>query len=205
MDLKEIWHELTSRYTRDAELISELWSKIVTSYNSPGRYYHDLSHLEYMMKQALRYKSRLTDPDTLMFSIFYHDLVYNPLRNDNEDKSAVILNDDLIKMGVSGKQIEKCQKQILASIDHNSREDEDTNYFIDFDLAILGASPELYLDYSVKIRKEYAVFNDLEYRTGRRKVIKHFLEMNRIYKTDIFYENHEQPARKNLKKELENM
>jgi len=205
MNLKVVWNNLASKFTGDNDLINELLSEIETSYTSPPRYYHNFCHLEKMIRMALLHTNRLLDPDTIMFSIFYHDLVYDPQRNDNEQNSAVMAQKALLKMGVPGNQIMKCQNQILATKDHNTRDDNDTNYLIDFDLAILGDSPENYRGYSRNIRKEYHMFNNLLYNKGRSKVIRHFLERKRIYNTGWFNENYELQARENLKTELETL
>jgi len=53
-----------------------------------------------------------------------------------------------------------------------------------------------------KIRKEYKVYPDIIYKPGRRKVVQHFLAMERIYKTDYFFVRLEQQAKENLTKEL---
>lgn len=131
MNLKVVWNNLASKFTGDNDLINELLSEIETSYTSPPRYYHNFCHLEKMIRMALLHTNRLLDPDTIMFSIFYHDLVYDPQRNDNEQNSAVMAQKALLKMGVPGNQIMKCQNQILATKDHNTRDDNDTNYLID--------------------------------------------------------------------------
>lgn len=74
---------------------------------------------------------------------------------------------------------------------------------IDADLSILGADWETYFSYMQKIRREYAVYPDLLYKPGRRKVIEHFLSMPVIFKTDIFRRRFEAQAQDNLKQELE--
>ncbi|HXL55890.1 MAG TPA: hypothetical protein VN958_06525 [Chitinophagaceae bacterium] len=43
------------------------------------------------------------------------------------------------------------------------------------------------------------------YNEGRKKVLMHFLEMNRIFKTDEFYNQFEKQARENLKRELKEL
>src|SRR5690606_20653255 len=143
MNLKDIWNSLLSKYTADAVLINKLWSQIESCYTSPGRYYHNLSHLDYMIEKSIIYKNRISDPDTLLFSVFYHDIIYDPTRNDNEGKSAETAREALTNTGVTGDRISKCEKQILATKDHEGGADEggadlDTNYLIDLDLAILG-------------------------------------------------------------------
>jgi predicted metal-dependent HD superfamily phosphohydrolase len=42
------------------------------------------------------------------------------------------------------------------------------------------------------------MYPDFLYKPGRRKVLTHFLEMERIFKSDHFYQKYEEQARKNL-------
>jgi len=46
---------------------------------------------------------------------------------------------------------------------------------------------------------------DFIYNQGRQKVLKHFLAMNQIYKTDYFFNKYESQARTNLNIELEKL
>ncbi|WP_375580332.1 hypothetical protein ABWH96_04655 [Marivirga tractuosa] len=204
-DLRTIWNELTSRYTENDELIDELWTEIEKKYTAKKRHYHNLTHLEYMTDRAIKHKDLLIDFDTVLFSIFYHDIVYNIKRQNNEQKSAEIAYDRLSKLGVPAYKIAACQNQIIATKDHNDNDSSDTNYLVDFDLAILGDTTENYKTYRKKIRDEYSIYPDFLYRKGRKKVLQHFLDMDRIFKTKEFYENFELPARENLKTELQEL
>lgn len=205
--LRHIWHELTSRYTNNTALIDERWTEIEKRYSEKKRYYHNLTHLAYMTEKARHYKELLTDPDTVLFSIFYHDIIYNVKRKDNEQKSAEFAKNRLTQLGLHSNQIARCQQQIMATAhqsaqNHPTHDDSDTHYLVDFDLAILGESREIYLDYAKKIRKEYAIYPDFLYKKGRKKVLHHFLGMDRIFKTKEFHDPYEQQARENLKAEL---
>lgn len=202
-DLRTIWNELTSKYTNNDELINELWMEIETQYTSGNRHYHNLKHLEYMTDKAVKYKDNLIDFDTVLFSIFYHDIVYNTQRKDNEQKSADIAHERLTRLGVPTDKIERCYNLIIATKDHKGDGSNDTDYLLDFDLAILGDTPENYKTYTRKIREEYSTYSDHFYQKGRRDVIQHFLGMYRIFKTDEFYECCEQRARENLKTEID--
>ncbi|GAA3582111.1 hypothetical protein GCM10022395_33110 [Snuella lapsa] len=183
-------------------LIDELWNEIEKNYSGKNRHYHNLNHLEFMMKLAFEYKSELVDIDTLLFSVFYHDIVYNSKRSDNELKSAEIAKVRLKRLGLPSDRITKCHEQILATKEHGNDTESDTNFLVDFDLAILGDEHENYLDYTKKIRKEYSVYPDFFYNKGRKKVLRHFLEMDRIFKTNEFKMNFEEQARKNIRTEL---
>ena len=67
---------------------SKLWSEIEKQYSSTKRYYHNQTHLENLLKELLPLKELITNWDCIIFSIAYHDIVYNTLRKDNEEKSA---------------------------------------------------------------------------------------------------------------------
>lgn len=201
-DLRTIWNELASKYTDNAELVDELWSEIEKEYTTHKRHYHNLTHLEYMTARAIKHKDNLIDPDTALFSIFYHDIVYNTMRQDNEQRSADTACDRLNKLGVPTYKITACQKQIIATKDHKDNGNNDTNYLVDFDLAILGDTPENYKTYKENIRNEYSKYPDVLYKRGRKKVLQHFLEMDRIFKTKEFHDRYEQLARENLRAEL---
>ncbi|MEQ8926998.1 MAG: hypothetical protein RLO81_14350 [Fulvivirga sp.] len=203
--LRAIWNELTSGYTSNNALVDTMWFDIERRYCGKNRYYHNLSHLEYMVEKAIVCKQHLTDFDIIMFSIFYHDIIYNISRKDNEEKSADFAVGQLNRLGVSIERIANCKRQILATKEHATDKDEDTNYLIDFDLAILGDTPEKYQKYTDNIRKEYSIFPNFLYKRGRRKVIGHFLSSDRIFKTAMFYQHYEQQARKNLAMELKKL
>jgi predicted metal-dependent HD superfamily phosphohydrolase len=99
--------------------------------------------------------------------------------------------------------IENCKSQILATKKHQDSSDIDTNFFIDADLSILGQDTETYKIYFQNVRKEYSIYPDLIYNPGRKKVLKHFLELKRIFKTEYFYAKYENQAKQNLQTELE--
>jgi predicted metal-dependent HD superfamily phosphohydrolase len=117
-------------------------------------------------------------------------------------KSAELAAERLRDIGISEDKIEKCRDQILATKHHKTSEDMDSNYFLDADLAILGSSEEKYQEYKDGIRMEYKLVPRGIYRKGRMKLVKKFLSMDRIYKTDHFYEKYEERARANLTSEL---
>lgn len=74
--------------------------------------------------------------------------------------------------------------------------------FLDADLSILGTDSINYQNYIKQIRQEYAIYNDDVYRDGRKKVLAMFLEKERIYMSEYFYERYEQKARSNIVYEL---
>ncbi|KMQ60180.1 hypothetical protein ACM46_18285 [Chryseobacterium angstadtii] len=202
MYLKEKFKDLCFDLTSDQDLINSFWEEIETKYSEKGRHYHNLFHLENMFLELEKVKSNIQDFMAVSFSVFYHDVIYDATSKSNEEKSALYAAERLQKLGLHQDIISKISLQILATKSHLHSNDSDTNYLLDADLSILGKDPELYLDYTRKIRKEYSIYPDLLYKPGRRKVLKHFLELESIFKTKEFRDQYEFQAKENIVEEL---
>ncbi len=203
--IEEIFESELRQLNGGEAVIQELWSEVNLVYGSPSRHYHNISHLDNMTEALLPIKTEIQDWQTVIFSLVYHDIIYNPLRKDNEAKSAELAYARLTRLNLAEPIKDKCKTQILATRDHQLSEDADTNYFTDADLVILGAGAENYLAYTTQIRREYSHFPDLLYKPGRRKVLNHFLEMDKIFKTKYFQEKYEAQARMNISLELQSL
>ncbi|WP_298509587.1 hypothetical protein [uncultured Kordia sp.] len=203
-DLHRWWLNLTSKYTDDELLLNQLWKEIHKNYTSKKRYYHNLTHIGNMLRCVSIDQNDLDDPDTLNLAIWYHDIIYNATKSNNELKSAEFAQKRLKKLQIDPKKIENCANLIISTKKHEilNTQNEDNAYLLDWDLAILGASWKWYEDYTQKIRKEYAMFPDFMYKKGRKKVLQHFLERPRIYYTEKYYDLRETNARNNIQKEL---
>jgi predicted metal-dependent HD superfamily phosphohydrolase len=200
--LKETFIQLIGNYTTDARLITQLWTEVETNYSNKKRYYHTLTHIENLLQQLLAVKTKIKEWDTILFTLYYHDIIYNPLKTTNEEKSAEFAENRMQLVGVPQPIINNCVNQIVATKKHLLSADNDTNIFTDADLSILGQPWEVYEQYYKQVRKEYALYPDLIYNPGRKKVLQHFLQMLQIFKTDYFFEKFEEQAKENLKKEL---
>jgi len=201
--LKDIFTTLTAGYARQTTPIQELWNDIETNYTSPKRQYHNLAHLQNMYIQLQTCRDQIKDWDTVLFSLFYHDIIYKSTAKDNEEKSALAAIKALTQIGYPKEKIRLCGEQILATKSHELSSDNDTNFFTDADLSILGSDEESYFKYSRQVRKEYAIYPDFMYNPGRKKVLQHFLAMDSIFKTTHFKQLFEKQAHLNLIKELE--
>lgn len=200
--LQQTYIELARKYTNNVDLISELWNEIESKHSEEKRFYHTLEHLRHLLTQLTEIKAHIVDWDTILFTLFYHDVIYNSSKTDNEEQSAELAAQRMRQLSVPEAQMEKCVQQIIATKSHEVSENNDTNLFTDADLSILGQPWEEYSRYAQNVRKEYSQYPQLIYTSGRKKVLRHFLEMKRIYKTDWFFEKYEQQARENLEREL---
>ncbi|MFN8353767.1 MAG: hypothetical protein U0Y10_04965 [Spirosomataceae bacterium] len=202
MNSQQTFITTASRYGSDSRLIERLWGDITQRYAESHRHYHTLAHLNNLIHELEPLKATVQDWDVLVFSVVYHDVIYRATQSDNEAKSAELAQNQLQKLGVDTSRIQRCKMQILATQHHQESTDPDANLLTDADLAILGKEWPTYQNYCQQIRQEYAIFPDFLYRPGRRKVLHHFLEMDKIFKTPHFYTHYEQQARQNLAQEL---
>lgn len=200
--LKENFIALLSNYSIDPILINELWNEIMVAYSGKKRYYHNLTHLENLLEQLLAVKTNIYHWNTILFTLYYHDVIYNASKNDNEEKSAALAEKRMQQLGVPVEITLQCRAQILATKKHEVSADTDTNYFTDADLSVLGQPWEVYEAYHKNVRKEYSIYPDILYIPGRKKVLRHFLSMERIFKTGYFFSKFESVAKDNLQKEL---
>lgn len=202
IQLRDVFIKLVSTYTSDQRKIEMLWSEIEFHYQEKHRYYHTLEHLSSLYDQLIPIKEDIVDWSSLLFTLFYHDIVYSPTSKSNEEDSARFAIKHLQEIGCQQQLINTCEEQILATKSHQKQDNKDTQLFLDADLSILGFKRDNYITYSKQVRKEYRVFPNVLYKKGRKKVIKHFLEMKSIYHTSHFNSLYEEQARDNLSWEL---
>ena len=204
--LQKQWMDITAKYKADENLRRVIFNELITHYNDPGRFYHNLTHIETMLKDLEDYYSGNL-PDELFFAAWFHDAIYNAMLPNNEGKSAELAVKELKKLQAPKELIAYVESLILETANHLEVEtdNEMTMVFLDADLKILGTEEPAYLLYTEAVRKEYAMFPDLLFNRGRKAFLKNALATLRIYRTDKFFKTYEQQARKNLQNELNQM
>lgn len=203
--LEKTFIELLTNHNTNTFLIKELWLEIEKNYSNKKRHYHTLQHLDSLLRELTEVKENIQHWETILFTLYYHDIVYNPLKSNNEEKSAELAEKRMNQLALPNEQIQNCKEQLVATKTHTPSNNSDTNYFTDADLSILGQPWETYQLYFKNVRKEYSIFPDFLYNPGRKKALNHFLSMERIFKTDYFYERYEKQAKQNLQKEIERL
>ena len=201
--LKKHFLNLINKYSSDFHFNENCWSEIEKKYNSKNRYYHNLNHLSNMITELEFVKNDIKSLDCILFSTYYHDIIYNTKKSDNEEKSAIFLEKALEK--TSFQFIDICKNQIIATKNHEESIDNDINIFLDLDMSILGQSRAEYIEYCQQIRKEYNIYPDFFYKKGRKKALLSFLEQERIFKTHFFNKKYEKQARQNILSEIDNL
>ena len=173
--------------------------ELVAAYTALGRHYHNLTHIEDCLG-ALAGVGDLsaTEREILSEAIWWHDVVYDATRSDNEELSARLAEQHIRPdLGREvGRLIRLTRTHQVASDDRLGA------ILISIDLGILGAEPARYDAYAAAIRKEYAHVPDRDYRAGRAKVLSQFAARPVIFPDAVFAATYDRPARENLAREL---
>jgi predicted metal-dependent HD superfamily phosphohydrolase len=202
-NLQDCFKKIMQRSDDGLHAQDRLWNDITRAYSACGRHYHTLQHLDQMYSTLSAIQDQLQDTEVTWLALCYHDIIYDASRQDNEEQSAAFAKEILDALQLPAEKVQQCIDTILATKAHTVSADMDINYFTDADLSILGQDWERYIQYAKDIRKEYAIYPDEQYYPGRARVIQHFLDMPRLFKTEYFYGQYEEKARENLAKELQ--
>ena len=143
---------------------------LLSMWNESHRSYHTQNHLLDLIEQINEGKSKITHSqyEKLMLCALFHDIVYDPMRQDNEEKSAEFFinccqeknNPDLLEV-----------KQMILDTKTHEAKTELSELFNYFDMKVVEEDYEKLLEWERGIHEEYKSYGDL-YKTGRI----HFLE-----------------------------
>ncbi len=201
--LKNRWKNLMESFQFN-ENKSEL-SMIINMYQEKHRAYHNLDHVEGCLKQLDRYKDEINDRNIIELAIWYHDIIYNPYKKDNELKSAESSSEFLLKQNANDHLIQKVYDLILSTIHVEKPKNQLEAIIMDIDITILGSSEKVYEEYCAEIRKEYKWVPSIIYRKKRKEIMTRFLERKQLYFTDYFYSSLENQARFNISQEIQRL
>ena len=141
--LKSQSDDLLSLYNPDKTIKDNWFQVLKEKYSEKGRFYHNLSHVKTLLNLLEPLKDKIQEHNAIRFSIWFHDVIYNTKRNDNEEKSARLASEMLGKLHVNTETIIFVSDLILATKGHSGNNlSEDAKLFLDMDLAILGMSEE---------------------------------------------------------------
>ncbi|MBP6012961.1 MAG: metal-dependent phosphohydrolase [Alphaproteobacteria bacterium] len=190
----------------NADVVGRTFDNLCRSYSEPNRHYHTLNHLTALFDTLETHGEEIGDPARLAFAAWYHDVVYDARRTDNEAKSAERAMKELDDLGADNALRSHVVQLILATKNHRAGgRDYDDDIFLDADFAILGTAEEAYAEYVKNVRAEYAHLDDQAWKSGRGTFLKKLAAAPRIFRTGIFEGEYAEQARKNIARELKEL
>jgi predicted metal-dependent HD superfamily phosphohydrolase len=173
--------------------------QLIAAYTASGRHYHNLAHIEDCLVALARVDNLSPlDREILTAAIWWHDVVYDATRADNEELSA-----RLAEQHVRPDLRQEVGRLIRLTKTHDVQPDDRLGaILISIDLSILGAEPARYDAYAAAIRQEFIHVPEADYRAGRAKVLGRFAARPVIFPDAAFAARYDRQARENLAREL---
>lgn len=200
--LQTQWEGLATALGLSAVARDDTWRLIAAAYTEPHRHYHTLTHITDITGKFDSLRDLFEKPASVLLALFFHDIVYDPARQDNEAQSAALLCDRL--PDIDGAVLNHACFCILESKGHKETGDADTDLFLDLDMSILGAPWADYLRYAQGVAREYLpVYGAEAYAAGRPALfLEPTLAHDHIFLTEPFRPLEVQ-ARHNLAAEMD--
>ena len=79
----------------------EILDQLIAAYTAPERHYHDLRHVAECLREFDSVRHLAANPQAVEAAIWFHDVVYDGHRQDNEERSAEWAEESLQRLGAS--------------------------------------------------------------------------------------------------------
>lgn len=178
-----------------------IWSAISTLYTQPDRHYHNIHHIADLLTKLDAWPNPCPERNTIELAIWFHDIIYDPKRADNEESSAGLLSHFL-----RDHPLQPEAASLILATHHNETSGMKPEEIIcDIDLSILGAPAEQYQQYATGVRQEYHWVPKEEFAEKRTHVLKNFLNRENIYHTPHAQNLWQNQAKTNLNQEIQTL
>lgn len=148
---------------------------ILSMWNESHRSYHNLNHLSDLINQINVDKSKYSEKEyeKLMLTAIFHDVVYDPSSQTNEEDSANFLMD--CAADKKNSDILDVKQMILDTKTHNSTTNLSES-FNNYDMNIVERDFDQLLEWEKGISEEYSIYPKEEYKKGRLKFLESLLD-----------------------------
>ena len=186
----------------DSAKLRHLYRDVLSRYSEPHRHYHTHQHLAECFEKVQDIIALAEHRAEVHVGLWFHDVIYDTQRHDNEERSAQWARDAAGELGVSAESAQRISDLIMFTRHAADPVGIDAQVLVDADLSILSAPPARFQEYEAQVRREYAWVPEPTFRLGRAKILKSFLERPHLYSTAPFRERYEAQARRNLQYSL---
>jgi predicted metal-dependent HD superfamily phosphohydrolase len=174
----------------DDELLLELTRR----YQEPHRHYHTLEHIGAMLHAGR--DAGLDRAQTM--AVWFHDAVYDPRSDRNEDDSAELAGARLTAVGWPAAEVARVQRIVLDTKSHTPTV-AGADVVLDLDLMSLAAPWPEFQRNTQRIRAEFGHVPDTDFAAGRARFFAGMLRRERLFHSP-FGAAWEAPARANLQR-----
>lgn len=199
MELLSVWKEVWAQtgVHRSPARLKGMYQNLLKQYGEPHRAYHTREHIRSCLQLWVEIKETLVQPHAVALALFFHDAIYDPRRQDNEARSALLF-EEVGRLSRLDTELVARVCDMIQATKHHQSDDPDTQAMLDIDLSILGASPAVFAQFEAGIRKEYSWVPEELYRRERARIMQTFLVRDTLFYKPFFRERFDAQARVNL-------
>ncbi len=202
MTLEERWMRLWRRLGVPSVDNKAIYADLIRRYSEPSRRYHTLEHIEHCLEQLDMVQSLAANLWALEFALWYHDAVYDPKAEDNEERSAELAMEVASAAKLPAKFCLEVGRLVLATKHFSlAASGGDSQLIADIDLSGLALPHEKFEKNWQLIRAEYAWVPEDQFNADRSSMLRSLCCL-RIFKTKFFYDLCENAARQNIQRKL---
>lgn len=168
-------------------------------YSKDFRACHNMDWLTGHLGEFTSVYGEFENPKQSVMAILFGSYVFDPRREDNEERSADYVRNVCKNLGMSAQFAHNVTSMILST-KHNSYNiiDNDTDLVTDIDISVLGSSPEKFGEYRKNLRKEYSWMYDDTFTKAETLFFEKFSHRAHIYSSDVFRKKLEKQAKENV-------
>lgn len=179
-----------------------VFESLLARWSEPHRRYHTLQHLDEGIAHLEPVLHLAEHAGEVEIALWFHDAIYEPIRGDNEAKSADWARETALAAGASAASADRIHALVMATRHAALPATPDEALLVDVDLSILGAPAARFAEYEAQVRAEYALVPTWLFRNKRRGILLEFLARPRIFATEHFHGTLEARARENLQESV---
>lgn len=173
----------------------DIFAALERQYSTPGRHYHTLAHLDAVLSVFDQLRVFAPNPDVAELALWLHDVVWEPMHDDCEQRSVEWAMDRLPALPALPALILETRHLAAASVS------PDAAVVRDADLSILAADEPAFDAYEQAVRAEYAMLPNAQFNAGRARILADFAGRQPLYFTPTG-QSWEPRARANLARSL---
>jgi len=162
--------ELLEKYSIKCDV-----NTLLSMWNESHRSYHSLNHLNDLINQINEDKSKYSEKeyDKLMLTALFHDIIYDPSSDINEEKSAEFFIECCIDK--TNLDVLEVKEMILDTKSHTSH-NMLSEAFNSYDMNIVERNFEELLEWEIGISDEFSIYPEEAYKEGRLKFLESLLD-----------------------------
>ena len=162
--------ELLEKYSIKCDV-----NTLLSMWNESHRSYHSLNHLNDLINRINEDKSKYSEKeyDKLMLTALFHDIIYDPSSDINEEKSAEFFIDCCIDK--TNLDVLEVKQMILDTKSHTSS-NMLSEAFNSYDMNIVERNFEELLEWENGISQEFSIYPEETYKEGRLMFLESLLD-----------------------------